>query len=278
MKVKSKSFFAKPSTDLRKSVSLEQAFKGKSEKQKLREQHQAIVTQPPTKVKVNISGNLRGMHNKENPPTSEQMKVRRAMRKLWNKKMPSLQCSNCQLSAQCPQYKPGYVCAFEPFLNSHSIQDERDLMEYMKDLLSEGVKRAQQTLLMERLSGAKPSLETTEALAYLFNQMLQLHERMLKQDAVSLEIESTDGTIIGNLFGNLEGLIGVTKESHEKYIDSPMHSGETKLIENTPVEELPVVHANAELLRDFALENKNNVTGSESTPPKQSARPIQEEL
>src|SRR6185436_14487660 len=50
---------------------------------------------PKTVLKVNVSGNLRGIHNRINPPTSERMRKVRAMRRFYNKQMPVLACNNC---------------------------------------------------------------------------------------------------------------------------------------------------------------------------------------
>jgi len=257
MRIKPKSFFQKASTDLRKSVSLDQVFKKESEKasemepvRPFRMEAKPVAT---TKVTVNVSGNRRGMHHAESPPDSEVMRKRRAMRKIWNKKMPQLHCSNCQFSAQCPQFRAGYVCAFLPFMDAHSVESEDDLMFYMKELLTVGLQRTQQTLLFERLSGAKPSLETTESVAYLFNQFMQLHTSLQKANSSSITIETSDKGIIGSLFGSLDSLVGSTRDSKEKNIDTPFFSGEAKTDMLLLPDKTISGNADQELLRELAM-------------------------
>jgi hypothetical protein len=227
MKIRPKGFFQKASTDLKKGVSLKESMHKQSEDIARIEAHPK--KENNTKVTINVAGNLRGMHNAANPPSSEVMARNRSMRKLWNKRMPTLNCSNCQFSAQCTQFRAGYECAFLPFLNSHRIDTEEDLLFYAKEFLTLGIQRAQQTVIMERLSGAVPSLETTESLAYMFNQLMQLYTTMQKANQVSLTVESSDAGIITRLFGDLSSLVGNTKAAKEKEIDAPFFSRDTAI-------------------------------------------------
>ncbi len=174
---------------------------------------------PPADPSLNKVGDRRGINIRENPPSSEHMKKVRAMRKFYNKKMPELQCSNCSFASQCPQFRSGYVCAFQPFLKSHKIESTEDLIFYMKELLSSTMRRTQLTLLMETLTGAAPSLEVSEALTLAFNNLKQFHELVTTQDSISVELDDPNGSLIGRLFGGLQNLVEDTKEAGSKPID-----------------------------------------------------------
>ena len=259
------------SNDAKKAIALSNALNVVSDDKRKAQ----LPPVPTTRVKLNVKGNRRGMHMQDNPPDSEEMKRRRAMRRLWNKKMPSLHCSNCQFSAQCPQFKAGFECAFLPFLNSHRVENENDLLFYAKELCGEGVKRAQLMILMERLSGAKPDIDTTEALSHVFQQVMLLHQRMTEKDEATLEVESTDGTIIGRLFGNLDKLLGQTRTQQATDLAAPQHAKELLLEDRkeTPAELIvePKRTGNEELMRELAVFSVKQAT------PAQKA-PIQEEL
>src|SRR5690606_22368186 len=85
---------------------------------------------------VNAAGDKRGLHQRENPPSSEHMKKIRAMRKFYGKQMPVPVCNSCAFSTNCPQFKPNYECAFTPFLHSHSVRSTDDLIEGMENIVT----------------------------------------------------------------------------------------------------------------------------------------------
>lgn len=169
---------------------------------------------------VNAKGNRRGMNNVENPPSSEHMRKIRAMRKIYNKQMPELQCSGCAFSAQCPQYRAGYKCAFTAFFNSHQIDSPEDLMVSMKELLAANMRRVHQASMMETLTGTMPSAEVSEAYNMLFMQLKSLYDKMAP--SAEIEMTSEDGTIIGRLFGDLGNLVQTTHEDASNVLKAPL--------------------------------------------------------
>ena len=164
------------------------------------------------KLEFNRLGNRSGMHNRENPPSSEHMSKIRAMRKIYNKQMPVLQCSGCAYSQQCPQFKAGYECAYLPFLNSHDIKNEDDLLDEMKNMATVSVRRAHLQTIMETLTGTAPSLEVSESHAMAFSQLKMLSETMTEMGKTSLEIEAEGGSVISKIFGDLGSLIEDTAQ------------------------------------------------------------------
>ena len=175
------------------------------------------------KVRLNKSGNMRGIHNQINPPSSEHMtevrKKRGAMSKIFNRAMPVLQCSNCAFATSCPQYKAGFECAYLPMLNSHTIESETDLMNAMKNLCEASLSRVHRQAMMETLTGGMPSLETSEAFNIAFMQLNQLHTKMVEGDTAEVSIDTEDGTIIGRLFGGLDNLVDTTQEAHSHPVE-----------------------------------------------------------
>ena len=205
---------------------------------------------PTTKVTVNVSGNLRGMHLAGN---SEEMRRRRAMRQFYNKQMPVLSCSTCAFSSTCPQFKAGYQCAYLPFLDSHRIESEQDLIQAMQTVAGASVRRMHLATLMETLSGGAPSLETTEALALTFQQLAKLHEISAQQTSVT--VETNDSGIIGRIFNGLESLVESTRQAHQTPIEvPPIFSQEPKVAaledhSSEVDEELIRAHSKDELAR-----------------------------
>lgn len=217
---------------------------------------------PPSDPALNKSGDRRGINRRENPPSSDEMRKVRAMRKFYNKKMPVLACSNCAFAQQCPQYRAGYECAFTPFLNSHRIESVEDLVHYMKELLGATMRRAHLTMIMETLTGASPSLEVSEALGLAFQNLTKFHEVVTAQDSLSVEIDDPDGSLIGKLFGGLGNLVETVKEAKSKPIDVPsivdrVQEKQKDLTEETNErKELMLAHAKESLLPALVVKSK----------------------
>lgn len=181
----------------------------------------SLPTTPTTKltVKLNAAGNMRGL-SAASRRTPEEMSRIRKMRKFYGKMMPVPQCNSCAYSANCPQMRAGYECAFLPFLNSHEIKDMDDLMSYMEELLGANMRRAHQTVIMETLAGGSPSIETSEQLALLFSQLKDLHN-LKKSEMAEMTLETSDTSIIGQLFGDMNSLLKSTDEALKSPIDVP---------------------------------------------------------
>lgn len=217
-------------------------------------------------AKLNASGNRRGMHNAENPPSSEQMREVRSGRKLWNKHMPVLACDNCAYTAQCPQFRAGYECAFLPFLHGHKIESEQDLINYSKEMVEQNLRRVQQGMMMETMTGGAPSLDMTEQMGSVFSQLMQLHERVSKKLEASVLLSGPSGGIVQQLFGNMGNLLEHVTTSQKEIaklpqradavgeddptiLDIPMdfddsgsgHGKELVPVGQKPLEDLPVV-------------------------------------
>lgn len=172
-------------------------------------------------IKTNKIGDFRG----KNPAShfdSETARLARAKRKIYNKKMPVLACNSCVYSANCPEFKAGYVCAYNELINSHSLETLEEQHEALKNIALAGMRRFHLATAMETLSGAPPSLELTETSALIFGMVKQYTETLNGTTEVTIE----EGGVIGELFGGLGNLLGET----------------TKAIENPP-DLLPAVSA-----------------------------------
>lgn len=228
-----KKLYSPVAKDVKKGVALKTSLVQLSADQRQKELRQLDDSGPKVKVRFNVKGNQRGMHLAGD---SDEMRKRRALRRLWNTRMPVLHCSNCQFSQQCPAFKAGYECAFNRFFNAHSIESEDDLIYYAKELATQGVKRAQRMLVAETLSGGSPSLETTEALSHVFGQLMQLHDRVTNNAEVEIEGDGSS-SLISKLFGGLTGIMDSTRSAVSNPIHIPGTSAEA-LLEDTGASEV----------------------------------------
>jgi len=198
-------------------------------------------------IKLNRANNLRGT---KSTLTTEQAQKIRAMRKFYNKQMPTPQCSGCAYASNCPKFRAGYECAFLPFLQSHNIDSVEDLRIYMRELVGANIRRVHMATIMETLAGGKPDLELSEQFALLHGQLKDL-DGLERQSEGDMTLETTDTGIIAQLFGNLTSLVAETSKAVDEPIGVPLlecseHSSE--LTENGPSKGNSVV---AEVLDDF---------------------------
>lgn len=194
----------------------------KKRRQELATSGNAPLATPNTKitVKMNTSGNFRGL-NPASRRSPEEMQKIRAMRKFYSKQMPVPQCNSCAYSSNCPSFRAGYECAFLPFLEAHQIDSMEDIMRYMEELLGASMRRTHQTMIMETLSGGSPSLETSEAIALAFGQLKDLHALKERTENAEVTLETDDKSIIGQLFGNMGSLMDSTSAALKNPIDVP---------------------------------------------------------
>lgn len=144
--------------------------------------------QPPS----NKSGDTRGMHL-----TPERAREIRKKRTYYPKLSPKIACDSCTFTAVCSYYKPGYECAFTPFLRQHKIESILDIKEAALAITEANGQRLQLSLILERLSGSI-NPETT-GLSDVVMSHLERTKRML-EDAPEKEESSAGLEILKSLF------------------------------------------------------------------------------
>lgn len=207
------------------------------------------------KLGVSSSGVTKIRMNKPSSGTNAVNPENMLQRKLWNRSMPVLNCANCSFSSQCPKFRAGYECAFLPFFTSHTIETPQDILFYSKELLQQGIRRVQQAMMFETMSGAAPSIELSEQLSNLFAQLSTLYDAMKADSAI--EIETNSESVLGSLFGDSSSLIESTENSLAAIKDlnaSPEITDELKKVGTG--DNNPEVHQ--DLMTHLAKTNRQN--------------------
>jgi hypothetical protein len=208
----------------------------------------ALHSLPDARKEKPDASDKRGHHNKINPPSSDHMKKIRAMRQIYGKQTPRLQCNTCQFSTNCPSFKAGYECAYTPFLAAHKIDSLEDIIDSMRNVVGANMQRLHLASLFERLSGGMPSSELNEGYAMMLQQLATLKEA--EQGTPPTVSTKGKDSIIGSLFGNINILVQTTG-SHREEIAADMagvivedgdtlalHAGEESLSVDALVTEL----------------------------------------
>ena len=107
-----------------------------------------------------------------------QKKVRKP-RNVYSEKYPKLACDTCYKSGECPQYKAGYVCAYDKMFKRFDSRNLEDVIESMQGMVNFNMARLQRAMIFETLDGGMITPEVSN----LIDQNMRLLEKM--KDLVS---------------------------------------------------------------------------------------------
>jgi hypothetical protein len=122
-------------------------------------------------------------------------------------KIPKFQCSTCAIGVDCPEYKEGYVCAFNTSFDAFPVRDADSVMELMKKIVDTNKKRMFRALLSEELvSGGQLDANVTRQTQVVMQQLTQLVELSRDTDRVTVQVQGDKavekgGGILQKLFG-----------------------------------------------------------------------------
>lgn len=156
----------------------------------------------------------------------------RAPKKVYSKKYPKLACSNCFMAAKCPEYKDGYVCAYNKMFERFDTRNMTDIIESMQGIVGHGMKRLQIAMMFEMMNGnIDPAVtalanNTLSNLNFLKSMYENASAEVIKQSRViradgSIEENTSvhnprSGGILEKIFGGMGGEKDVQREKEEK--------------------------------------------------------------
>lgn len=81
-----------------------------------------------------------------------QKKVKKP-KNIYSEKYPKLVCNTCHASQNCPEFKEGYVCAFNKMFKRFDCRNTDDILEAMQGMVNLNMERMQRTAIFEMLDG-----------------------------------------------------------------------------------------------------------------------------
>lgn len=162
----------------------------------------------------------------------------RKPKQVYSKKFPKLACDRCFAAANCPEFKAGYVCAYNKMFDRFSSRDMGDVIQSMQGIVDYNMSRMQRAMIMETLSGGfdpvvTQLMDTNIRYMQMLKQMYEVGSpEVLRQTKViradgSAEETTTltnpqSGGIMEKLFGkmmqsqpNEENIVEVTSNESE---------------------------------------------------------------
>lgn len=105
------------------------------------------------------------------------IKGQKAVRKpknIYSEKYPKMNCSTCYKSGDCPQYKDGYVCAFDKMFKRFDSRNYEDVVDAMASMVNTNLERMQRAMMFEVMDGGFITPEVNN----LIDQNVRLLEKM----------------------------------------------------------------------------------------------------
>lgn len=81
-----------------------------------------------------------------------QKKVRKP-KNIYSELYPKLACDTCYKAGDCPQYKPGYVCAYHKLFKRFDSRNIADVFDAMSSMINMNLERLQFARMMEIMDG-----------------------------------------------------------------------------------------------------------------------------
>ena len=169
------------------------------------------------------------------------LKGQQAVRKpknIYSKKYPKLNCDTCYKSGDCPEYKPGYVCAFDKMFKRFDTRNAEDVMDAMSSMINHNLERLQRAMMFEIMDGGMATPEVTGLIdqnAKLLEKLQQIQQlsaqtiiqqrRIYTPDGTetienSMNVNPSSGGILSQIFGT------PSKSTKDEDVDSPKKNKE----------------------------------------------------
>ncbi|MBO8161101.1 MAG: hypothetical protein H0Z24_05645 [Thermosipho sp. (in: Bacteria)] len=130
-----------------------------------------------------------------------QRKVRKP-KNIYSDKYPKLACDTCYAAQSCPEYKAGYVCAYNKMFKRFDTRDMNDIIDAMQSMVNLNLERMQRVALFEILDGGMPDgnltamIDQNMRLLKLLKDMYQYgNPEVLKQTKIK-RADGTEETIV----------------------------------------------------------------------------------
>lgn len=117
-------------------------------------------------------------------------------KQLYSSKYPKLACDTCYAAAKCPEYKPGYVCAYNKMFNRFSTRDMGDIIQSMQGIVEYNMVRMQKAMIMETLNGTiDPNVSgLMDTNMRYMNMLKSMYENGSSEVLKQTKVVKSDGT------------------------------------------------------------------------------------
>lgn len=131
---------------------------------------------------------------------------------IYSSKYPRLACDTCYAAQSCPEFKSGYLCAYNKTFKKFDTRNPEDIMNMLFSITNMNAERLQRAAIFETLEGGAVDANVSSLIQLqmsLLGQAKEVHRAMIPQNTsntfkMTVESDSQQGpSILGSIFSNL---------------------------------------------------------------------------
>ena len=118
-------------------------------------------------------------------------------KKLYSNKYPKMACDTCFNAQKCPEYKAGYVCAYNKMFDRYDTRDMGDIIQAMQGITEFSLNRLQRGMLSEMMNGGVPDPNVSTLMNQsisLLSQLKSMYEHGSQEVIRQTKVTRLDGT------------------------------------------------------------------------------------
>lgn len=118
-------------------------------------------------------------------------------KKMYSEKYPKTSCDSCMMAQKCPEYKAGYVCAYNKMFQRYDTRDMGDIVQAMQGIVDFSLMRLQRSMMFETMEGGVPDPTVTNMMNQsmgLLSQLQRMYEVGSQEVIRQTKIMRADGT------------------------------------------------------------------------------------
>ncbi len=118
-------------------------------------------------------------------------------KKLYSNKYPKMACDTCINAQRCPEYKAGYVCAYNKMFERYNTRDMVDIIQAMQGIVDFSMVRLQRGMMTETMNGGIPDPSVSNMMNQtmgLLTQLQRMYESGSQEVIRQTKVVRSDGT------------------------------------------------------------------------------------
>ena len=120
----------------------------------------------------------------------------RKRKNLYSEKYPKMSCNTCYAAQSCPEFKEGYVCAFNKMFKRFDSRNADDVLDAMSSMVNLNMERMQRVAIFEMLDGGSPDSTLTNMIDQNMRLLQQMREVQQSQEVVrQTRVMRADGSM-----------------------------------------------------------------------------------
>lgn len=124
-----------------------------------------------------------------------------------NDAVPKFACSTCTISSECPEFREGYVCAFNDAFKSFDVRSVDNVIELMRIIVNRNKERMFRAFMHEEIvSGGQLDPNVTRQSEIVLGQLQRMVELSTKTKRIGVHVvgpgaSQQGGGVLSRLFG-----------------------------------------------------------------------------